>query len=427
MKKDKQELSISRPGPLKSAGLDHGMSQVSLVETALSPLDYQPDTPIRHVSDYFYIDRERKRRKASVVVSAPGGLSPTDELTLYGLLAITFADAKPVLELTATPHFLCRQLGLPVGGDHYDRLRESIHRLSLVHYHNTAWWDRQKSEHRDIGFHFLSHDLPTKVNEKVRAKEPWTIIWNPLFFRLLVHSQGFVWFDFVTYRDLKQPAARRGFLLLQKIFHHRETTPRFDLRSFAVHQLGYSPNLELKSIRQKICKIIEIWQDLGIVAKNSDMELFFQKESPGKWSLCLPRGERFEQKNHRPWLYTKQPQEHPAWDLLTELGLTPHEINLIFANYSEQIIYVTRAAILARTYSSKSKDRRSRFYQLLNQNHDEKNDLILSWPLHQLYLNQKHGAKNDHSVEVSGITQDNEIQQLFHFPPFQEWLKGENE
>ena len=104
-----------------------------------------------------------------------------------------------------------------------------------------------------------------------------------------------------------------------------------------------------------------------------------------------------------------------------------HEINLIFANYSEQIIYVTRAAILARTYSSKSKDRRSRFYQLLNQNHDEKNDLILSWPLHQLYLNQKHGAKNDHIVEVSGITKDNEIQQLFHFPPFQEWLKGENE
>lgn len=428
MKKNEPNSFSGRPGPLNSAGLDHGMSQVSLVETALSPLDYHPETPICHVSDFFYTDRERKKRKGSVTVNAPGGLSPTDELTLYGLLAITFADSRPVLELTATPHFFCRQLGLPIGGDHYDRLRESIHRLSLVHYHNSAWWDRLKSEHRDIGFHFLSHDLPSKSNDAARAREPWTIIWNPLFFRLVLQSQGFIWFDFATYRELKQPAARRGFLLLQKIYHHREISPRFDLRSFAVNQLGYSPSLELKSIRQKLCKVIEIWQELGIVARNMNMELFFQKESPGKWSLCLPRGERFDQRPSRPWVQPKQPQEHPAWEILEELGLSPSEIGLIFEKHSEQMIYVTRAAILARSFSAKSTDRRSRFYQLLEQTRDEKNELIAAWPVHQLYLNQKNHQENDQASSTPTTTSDQPPgkQQVFHFPPFQDWLKGED-
>ena len=48
--------------PLARMGLDHGMSQVSLVETALSPLDYQPGTPLRHVSEYVYYDSQRQRR-----------------------------------------------------------------------------------------------------------------------------------------------------------------------------------------------------------------------------------------------------------------------------------------------------------------------------------------------------------------------------
>jgi len=428
MKKNEPNPSSGRPGPLKSAGLDHGMSQVSLVETALSPLDYHPDKPICHVSDFFYTDNKRKRRKGSVTVNAPSGLSPTDELTLYGLLAITFADSRPVLELTATPHFFCRQLGLPVGGDHYDRLRDSIRRLSLVHYHNSAWWDRQKSEHRDIGFHFLSHDLPSKSNDSKRAKEPWTIIWNPLFFRLVLQSQGFIWFDFETYRDLKQPAARRGFLLLQKIFHHREISPRFDLHSFAVNQLGYAPSLELKSIRQKLCKVIEIWQELGIVASDMDLELFFRKESPGKWSLCLPRGERFVNKQSRPWVQPKQPREHPAWEILEELGLSPSEIEMIFEKHLDQMIYVTRAAILARSFSAKSIDRRSRFFQLLEQTRDEQNELITAWPLHQMYMNQKNDLGNCvASTTLPNSYQSTEKQQVFPFSHFQEWLRGEEE
>ena len=433
MNNHEKKRETEREKPLSSVGLNHGMSQVSLVETALSPLDYAPDTPIKHVSDFFYTTKERKRRKGQVTVNAPGGLSPTDELTLYGLLAITFADTRPVLELTATPHFLCRQLGLPIGGDHYKRLRESIHRLSLVHYHNSAWWDRQRSEHRDIGFHFLSHDLPSENRDSERGREPWSIVWNPLFFRLVLQSQGFIWFDFATYRDLKQPAARRGFLLLQKIFHHSDISPRFDLHSFAVNQLGYSPKLELKSIRQKLKKVIEIWQELGIVARDMDHELFFRKESPGRWTLCLPRGPRFDEQTVRPRVKPLHPEDHPTWEILLQLGLTHQEILTVFDKHHEQMIYVTRAAIMARTSQNRVEpdiDPKVRFFKILENAQTNFEELLPSWTIHELYESQKTESQETKKIDHQLIDDDknagsSKIQQVFNFPPFQDWLRGD--
>jgi hypothetical protein len=434
MNNHEKKWETERERPLSSIGLNHGMSQVSLVETALSPLDYVPDTPVRHVSEFLYSDNERRRRKGQVTVNAVGGLSPTDELTLYGLLAITFADRKPVLELTATPHFLSRQLGLPIGGDHYKRLRESIHRLSLVHYHNTAWWDRQRSVHRDVGFHFLSHDLPAENNQLDRGREPWTIVWNPLFFRLVLHSQGFIWFDFTTYRELKQPAARRGFLLLQKIFHHSPTSPRYDLRSFAVNQLGYSPSLELKSIRQKVKKIIEIWQELEVVSNDIDLEHFFRKEGPGEWTLCLPRGNRFENRTSNPIKKAIDPKDHPAWEILQQIGLTPQEIQAVFLSHSEQMIYVSRAAILARSghhlKGQAENDAKARFYRILESSQESIEELTPSWPIHQLYESRKNQALTETCSENLNHSKNRNTpqkQKFFHFPPFQEWIQGETE
>ena len=349
----------SKPAPLAKAGLDHGMSQVSLVETALCPLDYRPGEPLRHISEFIYYDSEKRRRVGKVTVKAPSGLSPTDELILYGLLAITFADAKPTMELTATPHFICRQLGLSIGGDHYKRLRESIRRLSESTYQNSAWWDRGRSQHRDLGFHFFSYDLPSEsVTEPVgseHGREPWTIFWDPLFFRLMNQSRGFIWFDFASYRALKNAAARRGILLLQKIFHHREVSPQFDLRSFAVEQLGYSAELEMKSIRQKVKILIKTWQEQGIVNAGVDAEEFFIRRGPGKWSVCLPRGSRFNKPVPRPWTRMNQPTNHPAYEILQRLGLDHQEIVDIFARFSDQMLQVTQAAMTAQSMARQCK------------------------------------------------------------------------
>lgn len=436
----------NRPAPLAEAGLDHGMSQVSIVETALSPLDYHPGSSLRHTTEFHYFTKDRRKHTGSVTVTAPDGLSPTDELILYGLMAITFVDRNPVLELTATPHFLCRQLGLPIGGTHYKRLRESISRLSTVHYRNTAWWDRQRGQHRDVGFHFLSYDLSTETKPTDRSREPWTLIWDPLFFRLMLQSQGFIWFDFQSYRKLKQPAARRGFLLLQKIFHHRDTTPKFDLKAFATNQLGYSPSLELKSIRQKIKRIIQNWQELGVVDENADPEQFFDQTGPGQWTICLRRGSRFANPQAlRPWTRVNKAEEHPAYELLQQLGLPDHEIQEIFINNQERMIYVIRAALLSRNVSQTEKsgtnDRRQSFFEILNRTNDQfHEDQEKAWLAKEIYeLRRKEASEQwdaSHQPETiekskpkSDVKETNTklSQSLFHFPPFQDWLTGNYE
>jgi len=416
-----------KQAPLAEAGLDHGMSQVSLVESALCPLDYQPGVALLHHSEFIYYDQQRKRRSGQVTVRAPIGLSPTDELILYGLLAITFADASPALELSATPHFLCRQLGLPVGGDHYGRLRESMRRLSEVTYRNSAWWDKPRAQHRDVGFHFLSHDLPSETDDP-QEREPWTILWDPLFFRLMDQSRGFVWFDFATYRALKNAAARRGFLLLQKIFHHRELTPQFDLRSFAVEQLGYSADLELKSIRQKVKLLIKTWQELGIVAPAAEAETFFSKQGPGRWTLCMPRGPRFEKPISRPWPHSGAITDHPAYEILQGLELTHAEIAELFARHKDRMIYVTRVALLTHTQARQKRagggGGRALFLKNLDSLGFEAAQEILDRRTRSLY-EQRRGEALAAWADQSGGGVTNVLESTFRYPDYTTWLAGE--
>ena len=422
---DEPASGKARPkrAPLAEAGLDHGMSQVSLVESALCPLDYQPGVALVHQSEFIYYDTQRRRRTGRVTVRAPIGLSPTDELILYGLLAISFADARPALELSATPHFLCRQLGLPIGGDHYGRLRESMRRLSEVTYRNSAWWDKPRSQHRDVGFHFLSHDLPSETDDDTEhGREPWTILWDPLFFRLMDQSRGFLWFDFTTYRALKNAAARRGFLLLQKIFHHREVSPQFDLRSFAVEQLGYSADLELKSIRQKVKALIKTWQELGIVAPGQDAEAFFQKLGPGRWTLCMPRGPRFEKPASRPWPPGGAITDHPAYEILQGLGLAHGEIAELFTRYKDQMIYVTRVALLSRTLSRQQRagveGGRALFYKNLETlGMEAAGQEILEHRTRALYEQRRGEALA--AWTVGGV-----LESTFRYPDYTTWLTG---
>lgn len=439
-----QSKSRTKVAPLAKAGLDHGMSQVSLVETALCPLDYRPGESLRHISEFIYYDSEKRRRVGKVTVKSPSGLSPTDELILYGLLAITFADSKPAMELTATPHFICRQLGLPIGGDHYKRLRESIRRLSEVTYQNSAWWDKPRSQHRELAFHFLSYDLPTDAGLELavdeHGREPWTIFWDPLFFRLMNQSRGFIWFDFASYRALKNAAARRGFLLLQKIFHHREVSPQFDLRAFAVEQLGYSAELEMKSIRQKVKSLIRTWQEQGIVNAGVDAEEFFIHKGPGKWSLCLPRGPRFTKAIPRPWTRINQPMNHPAYDILQRLELGHQEIVEIFSKYSDQMIRVTQTAMTAESLARQGKTGETARQMFLDQ--------LLRMEAHGIgmvddesnrksrirYERRRQEAEKDweksqesrsESDEESERLMSSSVEPLFQFPEYELWLKGE--
>lgn len=218
-----------------------GLGQLSLVEHALCPVD--PNTSLKRnlVFDatYFFMDRNRHQRKAHATVLCPLGLSANDELFLWGLLALTFAQPQAENELHATPHYCLRQLGLidsdsRRGGRQYDRFREVIERLSAVTYRNDHFYDPIRAEHRRVSFGFLSYSLPLDSG----SSRAWRIVWDPIFFEFVAAVGGHFQFDLATFREL-DPASRRLFLFVSKVFARRDTTPRLNLRHLCEHVIGF--------------------------------------------------------------------------------------------------------------------------------------------------------------------------------------------
>jgi len=108
-----------------------GIAQLSLLETALCPLDSRFSTGgFVHRAKYFYTpkpaapDQKPRRKAANVRVSAPLGLLPNDEYNLWALLTLTFGAPEPESRLMATPHWCLKQLGvLRPGSPLYDPLK----------------------------------------------------------------------------------------------------------------------------------------------------------------------------------------------------------------------------------------------------------------------------------------------------------------
>jgi len=93
-----------------------GFAQLSLVEHSLCPLDKQSSLAenLVHHAEYRYSDANRKRQTARARVLCPLGLSASDELYLWGLLALTLSQPDDRSDLVATPHWCLKRMALPV-------------------------------------------------------------------------------------------------------------------------------------------------------------------------------------------------------------------------------------------------------------------------------------------------------------------------
>ena len=139
------------------------------------------------------------------------------------------------------------------GGRRFDLFRASIGRLSTVSYRNDHFYDPIRGEHRSVGFGFLSYSLPVDP-ESSRA---WRFAWDPIFFEFCQASAGALRFDFEMYRAL-DPACRRLYLLLKKIFWRADVSPEFDLHDLAVNVIGFAATQETWKLKQKVVRCIEI-------------------------------------------------------------------------------------------------------------------------------------------------------------------------
>jgi len=310
----------------------NGVGQLSLVEHALCPLDTRRSLMPNQVfqSGYFYSDQYRKRKRASVKVYCPLGLSPQDELNLWGMLALTLANKDSDGSLFATRYYILSQMGIinskgKRGGRQYTEFEASLQRLSMVTYRNDGFYDAVRAEHRKVSFGFLSFSAP----EDDRSDRPWRIAWDPVFFDLVKPIGGALRFNFELYSEMDF-ASRRLFLFMAKIFRRRTTTPRLTLKELAIGILGYSPKVEPRNLRVKVNRTIKRLEEIGILAKHEDHIL---RKKNDTYSVLLHRGrDYFKLSDSQPKVVS------PLVDPLKSIGFNNAAIRSLLANFPLRLL-----------------------------------------------------------------------------------------
>lgn len=268
-----------------------GFGQLSLVEHSLCPLDHQSSLVenLVHRAEYQFSDAKRKRRTAKARVFCPLGLSASDELYLWGLLALTLSQPDDRHDLVATPHWCLKQLGVVDagsnrGGEQYRLFREALKRLSVTSYLCDAFYDPIRAEHREVSFHFFSYSLPIDQS----SSRAWKFSWDQTFIELAKHGASHLRFDLDLYRQL-DPASRRLFLFASKIFHRRTTLPQFDLRYLAVDVLGFSSKVSLRDLRMKVLRCMKRLDAVGVVNDSKITRI-----AKGRYVVNAHRGAYFD-------------------------------------------------------------------------------------------------------------------------------------
>ena len=317
-----------------------GHAQLSLVEHALCPLDAASSLgqPIIHDTRYWYTDQNRHRKEARVRIACPDGLSPTDEFYLWGLLSLTFSQSKPTPDFYATPYYCLRHLECidpegHSGGKNYALFRSAISRLSTVSYRNDHFYDPIRGEHRDVGFGFLSYSLPLDP----ASSRAWRIAWDPIFFEFCSAAAGALRFDFQIYRAL-DPASRRLYLLLRKLFWRLDVSPDFDMRELAVQTLGFAASHENSELKRKLTRCIQVLLDRQILRlpdSITDAKALIMKRSKGQYVVRFHRGAHFTQTVAGT---NPQPMDSPLYEPLHTIGLDDSTIRHVLKTYDARLV-----------------------------------------------------------------------------------------
>lgn len=315
----------------------HGVGQLSLVEHALCPLDARQAAQASqvHEGQYQYTDRLGARRTAQVRVICPLGLTANDEFFLWGLLALTLSQRVPSTEFHATPHYCLRHLRIidqhaRRGGRQYAQFAKSLERLSAVTYHNDGFYDPVRREHRRVGFGLLSYSLPLAAD----SSRAWRIVWDGVFMEVAAAIGGHLRFDLAVYRDL-DPASRRLFLLLSKLFRRQRRTPRLDLRNLGEHVLGFAPSLANRDLRVKVKRCVKRLAEHDVVALAQDRPPILIHRD-GTEMVQLMRGSYFDRprRTHVP-----QPiADSPLTELMRQIGLDDRAIRRCQSHYSTNLL-----------------------------------------------------------------------------------------
>ena len=316
----------------KSKAKSNGVGQLSLVEHALCPLDSRKSLEVGQVfkTGFFYTNGKRQRKRSNVEIFTPLGLSAVDEFNLWGMLALTLANKESDGNLFATRYYILSQLGIIDGGGRrggrqYAELTASLERLSAVTYRSDAFYDPIRAEHRKASFGFLSFSAP----QDEASDRALRIAWDPIFFEFVKPIGGSMRFNLELYRQL-DPASRRLFLFLSKLFNKRTTTPRLELTHLATDILGYSQTIARRDIKIKVQRSIKRLEDKGILAQHFDHE--FTKKN-GFYTAILHRGRDYARVSD-----AVQNVDSPLIEPLRRIGLDNRAIQRVLSKFKLRML-----------------------------------------------------------------------------------------
>jgi hypothetical protein len=245
-----------------------------------------------------------------------------------------------------------KQLGLgsSKGGRNYVLFRQMLRRLAGAVYYCERFYDPVRQCERDRAFGFLKYDLPTS-DDSSRA---WRIVFDPLLWEYCRAKGGRMAFDLATYRQL-DPAARRLFLLLTKIFWRRPISPNFDVWHLAVHALGFSSTLIMRDIKVKLARAIRRLVELEIVELPTGIDSvqdIFTKKGTGSYAVTLQRGAYFTRGPARRTAESAD-SESPLIEPLRAIGFDDQATARILRTYRRPLIQVWADITLAAMESKK--------------------------------------------------------------------------
>jgi hypothetical protein len=276
-----------------------------------------------------FTDKERKRRSGRVRVFCPLGLSPQDELFLWGLLALTLADESNAGELHATRHYMLRNLGIidPAtrrGGRQYASFTQAIDRIAAIQYFNDSFYDPIRAEHTRINFKFFSYTQPVDLN----SSRAWRIVWDPVFFQFAQAARGALRFDLQTYRQL-DVASRRLYLFASKLLARFDTTHPIDVGELAVDVLGYDASLSAPKRNARLRACLRRLVEAGVL-RSTDTRLY--KRAKKQYSVVMAKGKLLQRPRSDVAI------ESPLMEPLKVLGFDPPSANRLLSRFPRRLV-----------------------------------------------------------------------------------------
>ncbi len=312
-----------------------GYAQLSVIETALSPLDPSLLEQSFFETQYSYTDAAGDRQKANVKVGyAFEPLKPNDDFILWSLLSLTLRHSDNHV-LTATPYWLLKNLGMFTGGHQYQVLRDAVERLSQLLYHNSGFYNPLTQQHERWQFAFFGSHLPVSLD----ADRLWKLVWNQPFIEASRATGGRMLFDLDLFRKLGSPATRRLFLKLADRYY-RSARVHLDLNDLTINGLGYSPSVPLKVRKQKLLRSLDALLALGIISLGRGHESvrdLIWKQDKGRYLVVLFRGPYFEKPIADANTKTN-PTDDPLYGPMQAIGVDELMIGRLLAKAQRGVI-----------------------------------------------------------------------------------------